>query len=159
MGNLIGKAELFTLNILSGTATIAIADGTYLSGYISPNLQSAKVVHSADNKTTKSQAGITTTKYYVDEALEMTWDFVPEGTTIANAIKSAQLPKVGSPVVISGLPVIAMGAFADALNTGSGQPWIYEGNSGPSAPHDDKWTQNMILRRYEGITSAVPIVA
>lgn len=149
MGTLLGKAQI--VGLTGGTVGVSS-----LSGYVSPNLQSLRFAHSGQKKTSTSQGGEVTSAYYHDDALEMTVDFIPEGSAVANTLAAAKLsagtPVPGAAVVLSGLPVFAMGSFADALN-GS---WIYEGADG-TLPNDDKQTMSMKLWRTKGITSLTPI--
>lgn len=158
MSTLLGTGQIRTL-------TGAALGCTALTGYVSPNMQSLKANHKADVKTTKGQNGKTTTAYYSDEQIELTFDVIPEGTTPGSAIveakKSAGLPAVGSAFTITGLPIIVIGAFTDGLNTNgtSTQPWIYEGGGTISGEADEKWTLSLPLKRYEGITSGTAISA
>lgn len=132
---------------------------TALAGYVSPNLQTLRVTHQADALKIKSQAGKTTGAIYEDDTIECTFEFIAEGTTIANAKLSAGLPAAGSGFTITGLPIIACGGFTDALNTNGGntQPWIYEGGGTLNLVNADKATGTIPLKRYLQITSATPI--
>lgn len=147
MATLLGRGQIQRLT--GGTVANSV------TGYVSPNLQSLRLTHSADKKTTKSQSGITTAAYYSDEMLELEIDFIPEGTTIVNAVKSAYEPAPGDAVTMSGLPVVNIGGFSDALNSAL---WIYEG-SNLTGPNDANWTGGIKLVRHIGITSLTPIVA
>lgn len=130
-----------------------------LAGYVSPNLQTLRVSHSADRLAIKSQAGKTTGLIFEDDSIECTFEVIAEGTTIANAKLSAGLPPAGSGFTITGLPIIAFGGFTDALNTNGAntQPWIYEGGGSLNLVNDDKGTVTITLKRYLQITSATPI--
>lgn len=147
MPTLLGKGQIQRLT--GGTIANSV------TGYVSPNMQSLRLTHGADKKTTKSQSGITTAAYYADESLELEIDFIPEADTIANAKKAAYTPAPGDAVTMSGLPIINIGGFADALNSAL---WIYEG-SNLTGPADANWTGGMKLVRHIGITSLTPITS
>lgn len=153
MGTQIGRAKVQGMV----GATLAISA---LAGYISPNLQSLRANHNASTDASPDQAGDTATLYFTDEILECTFDFIPEGTTTAQAKISAGLPPAGSGVVITGLPIIQMGPFADALNVGGGglgsNPWVYEGGGSLSGEAKGRWTATLPLKRYPKITTATP---
>ena len=147
MGTLLGRGQIQRLT--GGTVANSVA------GYVSPNLQSLRLAHTGDKKTTKNQSGDTSAAYYSDEALELEIDFIPEGTTIANAKSAAFQPAPGDAVTMSGLPVLNIGGFTDALNSAL---WIYEG-SNLTGPNDAHWTGGIRLMRHKGITSLTPITA
>lgn len=130
-----------------------------LSGYISPNLQSLRLTHSADVDRVKGQAGKTTGVIAEDDVIECTFEVIPEGTTIANAKKAAGVPAAGATFTITGLPIIAFGGFTDALNTDAGntQPWVYEGGANLNGAANGKWTLTITLKRYLQITSGTAI--
>lgn len=146
----IGKAQIRTLD----GAALGIAT---LAGYISPNLQSLRLVHNAEIDKVKGQNGNTKSIASSDDFLECQFDFIPEGSSTANAKLSAGIPAALAAVVPSGLPVIKMGGWADALNVTSGgqdaNPWIYEGGAQINGLADGKWTATMTLRRYVEISS------
>ncbi len=152
MAKLIGLGHIFSMT--GGALGI-----TALSGYISPNLTTLKVKHGAEVDRIRAQTGDTASAIYSDEYLECTFDFIPEGTTIANAILSAGIPPAGSGVTITGLPIIHLGPFTDGLNTNAAntQPWIYEADGNQNGNSEKKWDGSMTLRRYIGITSATAV--
>lgn len=157
MATHIGKAQIVGL---SGAA-LGMASVT---GYVSPNMQSLKVGHQAEVERIKNQVGEVTTLISSGDYIECSFDFIPEGgtstdNTIAKAKLSASLPATLAAVTITGLPIIQVGPFTDALNTNPGntQPWIYEGGGELSGPNSTKWTLTFTLRRYINITSATPI--
>lgn len=130
-----------------------------LAGYVSPNLTTLRLSHAAEVDNIKGQTGKTTGSISEDDTLECTFDFLPEGTTIANAKLSAGLPAANSGFTITGLPIIACGGFTDALNTNAGntQPWIYQGGGTINGPADGKWTATLPMKRFLQITSATAI--
>jgi hypothetical protein len=125
-----------------------------LSGYVSPNLQSLRAVHNADVDRIKGQSGKTTGAIYEDDTFECTFEFIPEGTTVANAKLSAGLPAAGTGFTLSGLAVVTMGGTADIFNSAL---WIYEGGGQLNGAADGKWTATLPLRRYPQITSLTAI--
>lgn len=130
-----------------------------LSGYVSPNLASLKVSHTADRIAVKSLLGRTTGLIFEDDQIECTFEVLPEGTTVANAKLSAGIPAAGSAFGITGCHIVACGGFTDAINTGGGntQPWIYEGGGGINGVSDEKWTATLPMKRYLYITSGTAI--
>jgi len=146
---MLGKGYIFSLD------GAALATG--LSGYVSPNLKSAKIRHVGEIERVKGQNAITKGLLSGDEFLELNWDFIPEGTTIANAKLSAGLPTLLSVVTITGCPVINIGSFSDALNSAVGSIWIYEGGGELTGESESKWTATFPLRKYLGITSGSAI--
>lgn len=150
----LGKGHLYGLT----GGTIALYDATgaaVLTGYVSPNIQTLKLSHGTDNISIKGQTGLTTGKIFNDQILECTFDVIPEGTAVANALASASLPPPGCKGLITGLPIVIVGLFADAFNTNAGTtiPWIYEGGGTIDAPNDKQWSCSIPLKRYEGITT------
>lgn len=152
MSRQLGTGHIHTL----GTVVVGCAA---LSGYVTPNVQSLRATHVVDADRIKSSAGIVTGVIGEDDGIECTFEVIPEGTTIAQAIadskKAAGLPTAPSAFTITGLPIIACGPFSDAFNTNgtSTQPWIYEGGGSWNGVNDGKWTMTLPLRRYQGITS------
>lgn len=128
-----------------------------LSGYVSPNLQSLRVNHTADAERVKGQSGKTTGLIYEDDVLECTFEVIPEGTTVANAKKSAGLPAAGTAFTISGLPVFEMGGFADALNDAGTNPWIYEGGGSITLIAAGKSTLTLPMKRYPQVASGTAV--
>lgn len=134
--------------------------GTLVSGYVSPNLQGLDFNHKGEIARIPDQSGQTATLIVTDEWIELTFDFIPQGATLANAKLSAQVPQLLAKFEICGLPIIPIGSFADGLNThtsafggdaASTQPWIYEGDSGGSGKAKEHWDGKLTLRRYVGI--------
>lgn len=152
MATLLGKGEIFGM---SGGA-LGIAS---LSGYVSPNLKTLRLGHNNTADEIKGQDGEISALIFSGDYIECTFDFIPQGTTVANAKKAAGVPASGAGVTVTGLPIIAFGPFSDALNTDSGntQPWIYFGGGSISGESEQKWTATLPLRRYIGITSATAI--
>ena len=148
----VGKGHIFGM----GSGALGISA---VSGYISPNIKTLKLGHTSDVDRIKSQAGGITSLIGSGDYLECTFDFIPEGSSIANAKLSAGIPAVLSGVTITGLPILAIGPFSDALNTNgtNTQPWFYEGGGSVNGESEQKWTSTLPLRRYLEITSATAI--
>lgn len=133
-----------------------------LSGYVSPNIKSLRIVHSADVSRIKNQAGDFKSVIGSGESIECEFSVIAEGSTIANAKKSIGLPPVPSSFTLADvdathtLPIIAMGSFADALHGGV---WIYEGEGsvGATSESSDPWTLTLTLRRYPALTDGAVV--
>lgn len=146
MATFIGKGYIHSLS--GGTITC--------TGYLSPqgNAQGISLDHSADVDEIKSQAGVTSGLILNNDILSCTIELVPEGSTLANAVDSADLPPAGTGVTLASFPVIKMGGFADSINSAA---WVYVGGGRINGAADGKWTMTLPLRRYTGITSTTAI--
>jgi hypothetical protein len=134
-----------------GTGALACAEVT---GYITPNMQSLGIVHDAQIDRIRGVNGKVTGVMGVDDVIECTFEMIPEGSSVANALEAASLPAAPAAFTTTGLQVIECGGIADALNAGSGNPWVYEGGGRINAAADGKWTMTVTCRRYSGITSS-----
>ena len=89
--------------------------------------------------------------------ITLTVNFIPSGTSVANALLAASLPDVNGTCVISGAPVIEVGGYVDALNapgspgTGPGGRWIYAGGGSIKTTQTGKATGTITLKRYSGM--------
>lgn len=130
-----------------------------LSGYVSPNLKTLKLGHNNTADEIKGQDGEISALIFSGDSVECTFDFIPQGTSIANAKKAAGIPASGAAVTVTGLAIIAFGPFSDVLNTDAGntQPWIYSGGGSISGESEQKWMASLPLKRYIGITSGTAI--
>jgi hypothetical protein len=157
-----GKTHLYGV---PATFVFYSANGIVVSGYVTPNLQSGSLSHSVEVDKIKSTTGEFTGLIHHGEALSCTFDCIPEGSvldvgTFAGPVLSARLPAVGGNVVITGLPILAAGSFADAfnVNTAGSAPetsrWIYEGGGSIKGSSDSHWTMTLPLMRYPGIVGA-----
>lgn len=145
----IGSGHIFAL------ASIVLNMGSFLPGYISPNMQGLNVTHNAETDEIKNQAGVTSSIIGNNDSIEGSFDFIPEGTSRANAKISAGLPTVPAAIIISGAPVIQIGPFDDGLNSPGGTPpWIYRGGGRINGSVTGAWTLTFTLRRYIGILTA-----
>ncbi len=153
----VGRAWITT----PSAAAIAIPS---LAGYVSPNITQPRLTHrQAGHKEVLTQVGEVGGKIFIlDDVLVATIEFIPEGTSKANALLSGGLPVEGSVVNISGMPIMVVGAFADAWNnSGAGtvsNPWFYEGDGVINGePNSENWTMTLPLYRYKNITSGTPV--
>jgi hypothetical protein len=134
------------------------SDGLVFVAYVQPNLQGmdlghkAKVDHIIDGAT-----GNTGSLLISDEMLEITFDYIPEGDAIASALTAAYLPQIGSAGKITTAPIIQIGTFADAFNTGAKYSWLYEGDASVHGKPEEKWTGKITLKRYASMTDPVGI--
>lgn len=149
-----GKGHVYGL--AGGTIVFTAPSGSAISGYITPNLQSLRFTHQGAVDEIKGQDGEYNSFLTKAEKVECEFSYIPEGSTIANAKASAQLPPLGSSAVLSGLPVIACGSFSDVFNTGV---WYYQGGGSDTGPHDANWTGTFTLHRYPGISTTTAISA
>lgn len=156
-----GNAHVQGLNtdVAYGAIAFTNPDGTSFAGYVSPNLQSFQLKPSAKTDKIAGQDGYTTGLMGSDEMLEMTFDFIPEGDSKTHALASAGFPGHLASAQITGLPIIAIGPFADALNTNgaSAQPYFFEMDAQLNGKAVGYWDGTITLRRYRKITSAAPI--
>lgn len=148
----IGKAHI--ANITSAAlGKSAQAWATFTGAYVSPNIQSLRVSHTAEVDRIKGQDGKYSGLIGDGDMLECEFTVIPEGTNGGNARISATLPAVLDCFVITGLPIIAAGEFQDALNTDATntQPWVYEGGGSINMTNTEKATMTLPLKRYPGI--------
>ena len=163
MATQIAKGHI--VNFAAAAALAKNAEGaasawqTLTGSYVTPNLQSLRVTHTAEVDRIRGQDGTYTSLICDGEMIECEFTVIPEGTTTANAKISATLPRAGEAFAITGLPIIAVGDFEDALNTDGDntQPWFYEGGGTVNLTNTEKATMTMTLHRYVGITSALRI--
>ena len=141
--------------------TLKNPNGTTLSGYVSPNLQSLKLGHKANNKKILNQSGNTGSIIGTDEYAELTFDFVPQGNNDAAARANAGVPQNLGSGTVTGAPIIAFGPFTDVLNTNgvNTQPWIYEAEANLDGKLQEEWGGSITLRRYPDITSGTAVSA
>jgi hypothetical protein len=124
--------------------------GTSFAGYVQPNLTGMDLGHKGKvDRIINGATGNTGSLLISDEMIEVTFDYVPEGTSIANALASAWIPEIGAVGTITTAPVIKIGLFADAFNCAA---WIYEGDATLSGKPEEKWNGKIPLRRYVSIT-------
>lgn len=159
MANLIGKGVI--VGLAGGALAGKDLTGTALTGYISPRLDSIGATHEGEAVPIKDQDGkISGWIFNGDDGLSMDVDFQPQGSSIANAKLSSSLPPVLGRVEVSGLPVILVGSFADALNATTTNPWLYMGGGKITLPSDANTpaTISMRLQRRSGVAASTAIV-
>jgi hypothetical protein len=150
---LTGKGHVFGLT--GGTIALKDADGTTtITGYISPNLQSLRLSAGAKKDMIPNQAGNTASAIFWDESVECTFDFVAEGTTVANAKLSGRIPQAGYFAALAGLPIIPFATFADVFNSGA---WLYEGEGSFNIGAEKKLEGSITLRRYTDLAAGAVI--
>jgi len=152
MATLTGKGHVFGLT--GGTISIKGTDNVAIAGYVSPNLQTLRLTPAFKKDMIPNQSGNIASAIFYDEMIECTFDFVAEGTTIANAKLSAQIPEAGSFATIAGLPVIKQGSFADVLNSAD---WLFEGDASLNIGAEKKLEGTITLRRYKDLAAAAAI--
>jgi hypothetical protein len=157
---MIGKGEVLGLG--AGSILFTNPDGTTSSGTVSPKPVSFDATHGGDVMPIKDQNGLTVGYIANDESIEVTFDVVPEGTTFANALTSAGIPKLLAKAVITGLKIVAIGPFSDGLNVGGAgilaNPWIYLGGAKLNGSADKPWGYSITLKRSPNISANTAIV-
>lgn len=156
MSTQIGKAHVTGL---AGAAVITWPDGGTLTGTVSRNIESLDVVANANVNEVNNASGEVGAIFLHGDYLEVNWNFIPDGATIAQAKINAALPQAGSRMEVSGFPVIEMGPFTDGLNTDSGntQDWVVMPGARAVGSKTGPWTCNFTARRYINISDATPI--
>ena len=155
-------ADMIGFGYIHAFGTVAFAQSD-LSGYVSPLLDTLRLTHTSAVDRIKAQTGGNTKALIAqDETLECTFEVIPQGTTFANALKAAGVPGALKGFTITGLQIVAMGSWTDALNvtTGGvlGNPWIYLGGATVNGFIDQKWTLSLPLVRFVSIANVTPIV-
>ena len=159
MSTQVGRGHI--LGITVGTIVITDNDGgTTLTGTATYDERSLQVSHNGNISKIKNESGDTCALIATDDVLECRFNFIPYGTTVAAATAAAAGPDLLASAAITGMPIFKMGPFADALNTDSGstQPWFYEGGWDVNGSADgEPWSISFSLFRYPNITSAAAI--
>ncbi len=148
-----GKGQVFALG---ATIVFTKPDGSSLTGYVTPNMQSLRVTHGSKVDEIKGQDAEYNAFILSGEKFECEFSFIPQGSTLANAKLSAQMPPIGSSGVISGLPVVICGSSSDVFNGGV---WYYQGGGSDNGVNDSNWTGTLPLVKYPGITTTTAISA
>jgi len=146
-----GTAHLFGV---PATMTFFDPDNTAMATvYVTPNIQGIKINHSGDVQKIKSTGGEITGLIGSGEFITCSFDYIFEGSTLANAKASAQIPQLLSTCTITGLAIIACGPFVDGFNTDSAntQRWIYEGGGAGDYKNAAAGTGTVTLNRYVNI--------
>lgn len=146
-----GTAHLFGV---PAVMTFFDPDNTAMATvYVTPNIQGIKINHSGEVQKIKSTGGEITGLIGSGDYITCSFDYIFEGTSIANAKASAQIPQLLSTCTVTGLPIIACGPFTDGFNTdvGNTQRWIYEGGGSGDYKNAAAGTGTVTLNRYIGI--------
>lgn len=145
--NMVGKG--YIVGMESGSVSIPS-----LPAYFSPNLQGGSVSHNTEIDRVPNERGQIEGVIPTQEFLEISFNVVPRGASTTQAKASAGLPLPCQGITITGLPVMRIGSFADALN---GTNWVYEGGGEVTMSSTEKWSMTLPLRRYPAITSTTGI--
>lgn len=152
------KAHLFGV---PATMTMYDPDTTAMAtAYVTPNIQGIKINHSADVQKIKGTTGEITGLIGSGEYLTCSFDYIFEGSSLANAKASAQIPQLLSTCAITGLPIIACGPFTDGFNTDGAntQRWIYEGGGSGDYHNAAAGTGTITFNRYINITGTTAAI-
>ena len=152
-----------TKYVFGSPATLALYDAAnnlVVTGYVSPDIESYDITHEADTEEVRNSAGEVVGHIGYNNRITLTVNFIPSGTSVANALLAASLPDVNGTCTISGAPVIEIGGYVDALNapgspgTGPGGRWIYAGGGSIKTTQTGKATGTITLKRYTNITAS-----
>lgn len=141
--------------VFGSPATLALYDAAgalVVTGYVSPDIESYDITHEADTEEVRNSAGEVVGHIGYNNRLTLTVNFIPSGTSTANALLSATLPDVNGTCIISGAPVIKIGGYTDAINAATGNRWIYAGGGSIKTTQTGKATATITLKRYTNIT-------
>lgn len=158
MPNQQGTAHLFGV---PAVMTFFDPDNTAMATvYVTPNIQGIKINHSGEVQKIKSTGGEITGLIGSGDYITCSFDYIFEGTSIANAKASAQIPQLLSTCTVTGLPIIACGPFIDGFNTDAGntQRWIYEGGGSGDYKNAAAGTGTVTLNRYINITATAAAI-
>lgn len=144
-----------TKYVFGSPATLALYDAAgalVVTGYVSPDIESYDITHEADTEEVRNSSGEVVGHIGYNNRLTLTVNFIPSGTSVANALLAAALPDVNGTCVISGAPVIEVGGYVDAINAATGNRWIYAGGGSIKTTQTGKATATITLKRYTNIT-------
>lgn len=144
-----------TKYVFGSPATLALYDAAgnlVVTGYVSPDMESYDITHEADTEEVRNSSGEVVGHIGYNNRLTLTLNFIPSGTSAANALLAASLPDVNGTCVITGAPVIEIGGYADAINAATGNRWIYAGGGSIKTTQTGKATGTITLKRYTNIT-------
>ena len=162
-GYVFGTSAAGVVGSYLGYLTSTDGSSAMTAGYVAtkiPVAEGASLSHNAEVERVQDTDGDYTGLIITAEYVECTFDMRPEGSSVANALGAATIPPVGATFVITNLPIIAAGSFADVLNvdTGGSAPethrWVYEGGGSLRLSNTGKAMVTLPLRRYPGIAPA-----
>lgn len=144
--------------IFGSPATITLygADGNAIVvGYVSPDIESYDITHDCDTEEVRNSSGEVVGHIAYNNRLSLTVNFVPAGTSVANALLAASLPDGNGTATISGAPNIKVGGIVNAINTTEvgASRWIYAGGGSVKTTNTGKATATITLKKYVGITA------
>ena len=152
--------------VFGSPATLSMYDANgsvIVAGYVSPDLESYDLTHECDTEEVRNGNGEVVGHITYNNRLTLTVNFVPVGTSATSAtalnerLYGCSLPTGNGTVAITGAPVINVGGYADALNTGSGGRWIYAGGGSIKTTQTGKATGTITLKRYPAITGGAAV--
>jgi hypothetical protein len=146
-----------TKYVFGSPATMALYDAAgalVVTGYVAPDVESYDITHEADTEEVRNSSGEVVGHIGYNNRLTLTLNFIPSGTSAANALLAASLPDVNGTCVITGAPVIEIGGYADAINAATGNRWIYAGGGSIKTTQTGKATGTITLKRYTNITAS-----
>jgi hypothetical protein len=150
--------------VFGSPASLALYDAAgalVVTGYVSPDIESYDITHEADTEEVRNSAGEVVGHIGYNNRLTLTVNFIPSGTSVANALLAASLPDVNGTCVITGAPVMELGGYLDALNapgspaSGPGGRWIYAGGGSIKTTQTGKATGTITLKRYTGMGTSI----
>lgn len=135
------------------------AGALIVTGYISPEIESYDITGECDTEEVRNGNGEVVGHITYNNRLTLTVNFVPvgnnatEATALLERLKGCSLPQGNGTVAITGAPVINVGGYADAINTGSGGRWIYAGGGSIKTTQTGKATGTITLKRFPAISA------
>lgn len=137
---------------------------TDVTGYVMPTVTGYNITHNVGATETKDESGDIDAVTFHGEYIECAFTLLPTAGTSANALLSARIPAPGTTMTVSGAPVMPVGSFEDALNTGTGSlpataRWIYAGGGSIQRSSDGHATLNLTFRRYPQIVGGTAITS
>ncbi len=152
MANTQGTKYVFgspaTLNVFNS------AGAEIITAVLSPDIESYDITHECDTEEVRNSAGEVVGHIGYNNRLTLTVNFIPSGTSVANAKTAASLPDCNGTAIITGAPVITVGGFADALNSVTGNRWIYAGGASIKTTQTGKATGTITLKKYANISAS-----
>jgi hypothetical protein len=143
--------------VFGSPASMALYDAAgnlVVTGYVAPDVESYDITHEADTEEVRNSSGEVVGHIGYNNRLTLTLNFIPSGTSAANALLAASLPDVNGTCVITGAPVIEIGGYADAINAATGNRWIYAGGGSIKTTQTGKATGTITLKRYTNLTAS-----
>jgi hypothetical protein len=138
-------------------ATLALYDSNnnlVVTGYVSPDMESYDLTHEADTEEVRNSSGEVVGHITYNNRLTLTVNFIPAGTTSAEALKAMSLPDANGTCILTGAPAVQCGGYADALNAATGNRWIYSGGGSLKFTQTGKVTGTITLKRYTNLSAS-----